>query len=59
MTDEYDIIPHKEIKALKKEIDELKKGQETSSGKTLQNTIEDMSMNMQKMTEMFKEALGS
>lgn len=58
--DEYDIVPHDEIIDLKREIDTLKKNpQKADSDESLQGSISQLTVTINKMMEMFEEALGS
>ena len=58
MVDEdYEIMPHREIAKLKKQIEELKaKTSEGSSSKDLMNSMDTLTKSMNSMTELFRTA---
>lgn len=61
MADEdYAILPTKEIKALKEEVEKLKKNPiaGTASGKDLLGSVDELNKSLNAMMEVFKEAAG-
>ncbi|MBN1385631.1 hypothetical protein JW968_01495 [Candidatus Woesearchaeota archaeon] len=58
MDEDYDLVPHEEIIKLRKEVEELKKNPlaGTDSGKKLMGSINDLTLSLNAMMNLFKQA---
>ena len=57
--DEYELMPHKAIAELREELQRLKKNPAGAAGDSLQNSIDVLSMKIDRLIELFKEASRS
>jgi hypothetical protein len=54
--DEYELMPHREIAELKKELQRLKEAGQSPSGRTLQGSIDNLAASVNSMVNLFNEA---
>lgn len=57
--EDYDMLPHKEIVGIKKELEELKKKQTTTESKSVLNQINQLKDSINNLLDIFKEAQES